>query len=47
MEWIIPLGETGGATHLTNMEGLVLLACPVLEEAVEKTCATKVSVTWL
>lgn len=26
---------------LTNMENLVLLARPVLEEAVEKTCATK------
>lgn len=44
MEWTISLGEIGGVMPLTNMENLVLLARPVLEEAVEKTCATKVSV---
>lgn len=50
MEWIISIissGETGGATPLTNMAGLALLAHPVSEEAVEKTCATKVSVVRL
>lgn len=47
MERIISPGETGGATPLTNMAGLAPLAHPVSEAAVEKTCATKVSVVWL
>lgn len=45
---IISLGGTGGATPPTNTEGPVPLAPPALEEAVGKTCATKVGaiVSW-